>query len=376
MLLEPLSIRGVTLPNRVVVSPMAQYSATNGMPMPYHAVHYGTLARGGAGMVMVEATGVSARGRITNGCLGLYNNQQRDAFQPIVEQMKQCGTVPAIQLGHGGRKASMQRPWEGNGPMTDDNVRNGDQRWQPMAPSAQPLSDGWLVPDEMTSEDMAQTASDWAAAARRALDAGFEVIEVHMAHGYLLHSFLSPLSNFRRDAYGGSLENRMRFPLQVVGAVREAIGEMVPLFVRISSIDAIDGGWQIEDSVAFAHELKSAGVDVVDCSSGGNTPKGATNANLKRGPGFQVPFAEQIRRDTGIKTQAVGLIRNLAQAQEILDNGRADLIAIGRDYLYDPFWLLRQVHQADLDPDFTRWPTPYAWWLEKWDKGIKSTRNT
>jgi 2,4-dienoyl-CoA reductase-like NADH-dependent reductase (Old Yellow Enzyme family) len=151
---------------------------------------------------------------------------------------------------------------------------------------------------------------------------------------------------------------------------------MVPLFVRISSIDAIDGGWQIEDSVAFAHELKSAGVDVVDCSSGGNTPKGATNANLKRGPGFQVPFAEQIRRDTGIKTQAVGLIRNLAQAQEILDNGRADLIAIGRDYLYDPFWLLRQVHQADLDPDFTRWPTPYAWWLEKWDKGIKSTRNT
>ncbi|MGB7181037.1 MAG: NADH:flavin oxidoreductase/NADH oxidase [Burkholderiaceae bacterium] len=376
MLLSPFSIRHVEMPNRVVVSPMAQYSALDGLPGPHHSVHYGSLAKGGAGMVMVESTGVSAHGRITNGCLGMYTDEQRDAFKPIVNYMHECGTMAAIQLGHGGRKASMQRPWEGNGPMTEANVANGDKRWQPVGASALPLDDGWPTPTQMDQATLRQTADDFAKAARRSLDAGFDIIEVHMAHGYLLQSFLSPLSNKRTDAYGGSRENMMRFPLEVVAAVREEIGTEVPLFARISCIDAIDGGWEIHDSVAFAHALKTQGVDVVDCSSGGNSPKGATNSNLKRGPGFQVPFAETIRRETGIMTQAVGLIRNIAQAQEILDKGQADLIAIGRDFLYNPLWLLHQVHQANQDPDFENWPTPYAWWLEKWDKGIKSTRNT
>jgi len=373
MLLSPFKIRDTELRNRVVVSPMAQYSAVDGVAQPFHMVHYGSYAKGGAGMVMVEATGVTDQGRITNGCLGLYNDAQRDAFKPITQFMREYGVVPAIQLGHGGRKASMQRPWHGNAVITEQDIARGDKRWDIVAPSALPLDEGWPVPKEMDQNDLDATAAAWADASLRALDAGFEVIEIHMAHGYLLQTFLSPLSNKRTDAYGGSREGRMKFPLQVVDAVRAAIGEKVPLFARISSIDAIDDGWEIEDSIAFAAELKKHGVDVVDCSSGGNSPRGATNSNLKRGPGFQVPFAEAIRKETGIMTQAVGLIRDLQFAQDILDQGRADLIAVGRDYLYNPFWLLHQMHQAEMDPDFKHWPDPYGWWLEKWDKGIKAT---
>lgn len=373
MLLSPFKIRGTELRNRVVVSPMAQYSAIDGVAQPFHMVHYGSYAKGGAGMVMVEATGVTDQGRITNGCLGLYNDAQRDAFKPITQFMRDYGVVPAIQLGHGGRKGGMQRPWHGNAVITEEDVARGDKRWDIIAPSALALDDGWPIPKAMDQQDLDDTAAAWASAALRALDAGFEVIEIHMAHGYLLQTFLSPLSNHRTDAYGGSREGRMKFPLQVVDAVRAAIGENVPLFARISSIDAIDGGWEIEDSIAFAAELKKHGVDVVDCSSGGNSPRGATNSNLKRSPGYQVPFAEAIRKETGIMTQAVGLIRDLQFAQDILDQGRADLIAVGREYLYNPFWLLHEMHKAEADPDFAQWPAPYGWWLEKWDKGIKAT---
>jgi 2,4-dienoyl-CoA reductase-like NADH-dependent reductase (Old Yellow Enzyme family) len=275
---------------------MAQYSADEGVANEFHLAHYGRFAVGGAGLIFIEATGVTREGRITNGCLGLWNDQQQRAFEPIVRAIKAQGAVPAIQLGHGGRKASMQRPWFGNGPLNDADLARGEQSWQPLGPSAVPLAEGWLVPRQMDADDMSRTRKAFADAALRALAAGFEVIEIHMAHGYLLQSFVSPLSNFRTDAYGGSLENRIRFPLEVVDAVRAALPQSVPLFVRISSEDGFEGGWTMDDSVVFARALREHGVDVVDCSSGGNTPRGATNANLQRTPGYQVPFARRIRQ--------------------------------------------------------------------------------
>lgn len=372
MLFSPLRIRGVELPNRVVVPPMAQYSAIDGMPVPFHLIHYGKFALGGAGCVFVEATAVTRQGRITNGCLGLWSEAHAQALAPIAAALSAGGAVPAIQIAHGGRKSSMQRPWHGNGPLTEADIARGDERWEPIAASAEALDEGWLVPREMNADDMAGTAQAFADAAARALRAGFRIVEVHMAHGYLLHSFLSPMSNHRRDAYGGSLAGRMKFPLEVVDAVRDAIGPEVPLFVRISAVDGYEGGWSMDDSVAFARALKAHGVDVVDCSSGGHSSRGATNANLKRAPGYQVPFAERIRREAGMLTEAVGLIRDGELAESILQQGRADLVAVGRQFLYDPFWALHQAHAAGLDPDFERWPLPYAWWLEKWDKGLKA----
>ena len=372
LLFTPFKIRDITLPNRIVVPPMAQYCAIDGIANDFHLVHYGKFALGGAGIVFVEATGVASEGRITNGCLGLWNDAQAGALEPIVRMFKSHGTVPAIQIGHGGRKGGMQRPWHGNGPLNEQDIARGDKRWTPLAPSAVALADGWPVPREMDTTDLARTRDAFVAAAKRALSVGFEVIELHMAHGYLLHSFLSPLSNFRTDAYGGSLQGRMRFPLEVTEAVRAALPAGTPLFVRISAADGIDGGWTRDDSDALAHELRERGVDVIDCSSGGNTPRGATNANLQRAPGYQVPFATRIRNETSLMTEGVGLIRDPDFAERILQEGGADLIGIARQFLFDPFWALHAAHHFGIDPDFNRWPQQYAWWLEKWDKGIKA----
>ena len=372
LLFTPMSLRSVTLPNRIVVPPMAQYTADDGVANDFHQVHYGKFALGGAGTVFVEATGVTREGRITNGCLGLWNDTQQRAFEPITRLIRSRGAVPAIQIGHGGRKASMQRPWFGNGPLNAQDFGRGEQSWQPLAPSAVALADGWQVPKEMDEPDMTRPRQAFVDAALRALAAGFEIIEIHMAHGYLLHSFLSPLSNFRTDAYGGSLAARMRYPLEVASAVRAALPAGTPLFVRISSEDGFDGGWTMDDSVVLARELLACGVDVIDCSSGGNTPRGATNANLQRAPGYQVPFARRIRQEARILSEAVGLIRDGLHAEEILQEGGADLIAVGRQFLFDPFWALHAAHQLGIDPDFKLWPHQYAWWLEKWDKGIKA----
>ncbi len=374
LLFQPLTIGDVTLPNRVVISPMYQYSAVDGVPSDYHLVHYGKFAMGGAGAVFVEATGVSEEGRITNGCPGLYNAAQVAAFRRITDFMKQQRSIPAVQIGHGGRKASSQRPWEGGQAVGPAEIARGDRLWQPLGPSGEALADGWLTPKMMDTADLAKTRQDFADAAGRAGEAGFEILEIHMAHGYLLQTFLSPLSNKRNDGYGGDRSGRMRFPLDVAEAVRAVWPKEKPLFVRISSVDGIDGGWEIEDSVALARELKARGVDVIDCSSGGNSPKGATNANLTRGPGFQVPFAERIKTDVGILTMAVGLIRDPDFAERILQEGRADLIAIGRQALVDPFWTLHAAQHFDIDPDFEKWPHQYAWWLEKWDKGLRRSR--
>lgn len=372
ILFQPLDIRGVTLPNRIVVSPMCQYSAQNGYPTTHHSVHYGKFALGGAGLVFIEATGVTPTGRITNGCLGLWEDGQAEALQPITHFLKENGSVPAIQIGHAGRKASMQRPWHGNGPQTQEDIARGDIVWEAMAPSALPLDDGWLIPTAMAQKDLADLKASFVAASKRAVHAGFEVVEIHMAHGYLLQSFLSPLSNTREDEYGGSLAARMRYPLEVVDAVRAALPETMPLFVRISSVDGIEGGWEMDDSVAFAKELKTRGVDVVDCSSGGNSAKGATNSSLKRGTGFQAPYAARIKQEANIMTQAVGLIRDAEFAEKLLQEGSADLIAVGRQFLYDPSWAVHAAEKLGLTGNFENWPEQYGWWLEKWDKSLRT----
>jgi len=363
-LFTPLALRGVTLKNRIVISPMCQYSAVDGHANDWHLVHLGRFALGGAGMVFTEATAVEARGRITHGDLGLWEDGQIAGLSRVAEFLRAHGAVPAIQLAHAGRKASMQRPWHGNGPLDERDRARGDLPWQVVAPSALPLDEGWLVPHELSLAEIAALQDAWRQAARRALAAGFDVLEMHSAHGYLGHEFLSPLSNRRGDRYGGDLAGRMRFTLETVAAVREVWPQDKPLFVRVSSVDGLEGGWTIEDTVVLARELAARGVDVVDCSSGGLAGS-ATAARVKRGPGFQVPFAERVRREAGVKTMAVGLILEAQQAEAILEADQADLIAIGREALYDPSWALHAEAALGLQGEFESWPVQSGWWLER-----------
>lgn len=364
LLFTPLSLRGVTLRNRIVISPMCQYSAAGGMVTDWHMVHLGQYALGGAGAVFMEAVAVAKRGRITHGCVGLWHDDQIGPIARIVHFLRANGAVPCVQLAHGGRKAGMQRPWRGNGPLDDQDLARGDMPWQPVGPSALPVGEGWTTPHALSKAEIAGIVDAFAAAARRALAAGFEVAEVHGAHGYLIQSFLSPIANKRNDAYGGDREGRSRLALEVAEAVRGVWPDDKPLFFRISSVDGVADGWTIEDSVALAKALKGVGVDVVDCSSGGILGS-ATAAKLtaKRQPGFQVAFAEQVRREAGIMTQAVGLITHAVQAEAILQAGQADLIAIGREALADPYWPLNAAATLGCDPDMALWPEPYGWWL-------------
>lgn len=344
---------------------MCQYSADDGRVTDWHLVHLGKFAQGGAGIVFVEATAVEARGRITHGDTGIWSDDHVPGLRRIAEFVRSQGALPALQLAHAGRKASMARPWYGNGPLTQADSDRGDKAWNIVAPSDNALDDGWLKPHPLSKSELGDVRDAFAAAARRADKAGFDVIEVHAAHGYLLHTFLSPISNLRADEYGGRREHRMRFPLEVVRAVREAWPEGKPLFVRVSSIDDVEGGWSIDDTVAFAKELKKAGVDVVDCSSGGisGSATAATKMLLPRVPGFQLPFAERIRKDAAIQTMAVGLILTPQQAEEALQAGRADLIAIGREALFDPNWPLHAAQALGADAGMERWPVQYGWWL-------------
>ena len=357
MLFEPLQLRDVTLRNRIVVSPMCQYSAKDGHVGDWHLVHLGKFAQGGAGAVFVEATAVEKRGRITHGDTGIWDDAHIAGLSRIAKFIKEQGAVPAIQLAHAGRKASMARPWYGNGPLTQEDFDRGDKAWSTVAPTEQPIGQEWIAPRAMREGDLQTVTTAYREAVRRATAAGFEMIELHAAHGYLLHTFLSPLSN------KGSLEERMRFPLQVVEAVRLAWKK--PLFVRVSSIDDLENGWQLEDTLVFARELHRIGVDVVDCSSGGiaGSATAATKTVLPRVPGFQVPFAERIRKDVGIKTMAVGLILTPQQAEEVA--GKVDLVAIGREALYDANWPLHAAQALGADPEFARWPVQYGWWLTR-----------
>ena len=373
LLFEPIELRKVRARNRVVVSPMCQYSASDGMVNDWHFVHLGKFAQGGAGIVFVEATAVEARGRITHGDVGLWSDAQVPGLKRIADFVRSQGAVPAIQLGHAGRKASMARPWYGNGPLTGDDVARGEPAWKIVGPTDAPVANGFESPAPARESDLAAILDAFVAAAHRANAAGFDIVELHGAHGYLLHSFLSPISNQRQDRYGGSIENRMSCPLEVARALRVAWPAEKPLFMRCSSIDDAEGGWSIEDTVALARELAKAGVDVVDCSSGGiaGSATAATKTLLRRVPGFQLPFAERVKRDSGLKTMAVGLILTPRQAEVALRAGKADLIAIGREALFNPNWPLHAALELGADAQFAQWPQQYGWWLTRRETSLQ-----
>ncbi len=369
-LFTPLALREVTLRNRIVISPMCQYSAHDGLANDWHLCHLGSFAKGGAGLVFAEATAVVPEGRITHGDTGIWSDAHADAFRPVARFIRQMGAAPGIQLAHAGRRASMQRPWYGNGPLAETDRARGEVAWPIVGPTAEPFSEGWLPPTALSEAAIGALVEAFAVAARRSLAAGFEVAEIHGAHGYLIHSFLSPISNRRSDGYGGELAGRMRLALEVARGVRTVWPASQPLFFRISSVDGMAGGWSIEDSVVLAKALKELGVDVIDCSSGGHDPRGATNSNTGRGPGFQVPYAAKVRAEAGIATQAVGLILDGPQAEAILAEGAADLIAIGREALNDPYWPLRAAQALGFDPEYALWPEQYAWWLSRRAKAL------
>ncbi len=362
-LFEPLELRSITLPNRVMISPMCMYSAEDGMANDFHVVHLGQYALGGAGLVMLEATAVEPRGRITYGDLGLWSDEHVPRLAHIASFLKSHGSVPAIQLAHAGRKASMQRPWEGDGPLTEKQFSAGETAWPIAGPSALAFNEGWLLPHELSVVELQELKSNYVSAVHRAAEAGFEVIEMHAAHGYLLSSFLSPLSNQRTDDYGGSREARFRLPLQIAEAMRAAWPKHLPMFVRVSAVDYVEGGVTIEDTVEFSKLLKAINIDLVDCSSGGVSPHGIP----PRAYGFQVPFAARIRHDADMATAAVGLITRPEQAEQILECGQADLIAIGREALVDPHWALRarSVLLETGSDRFEGWPKQYQVWLSK-----------
>jgi len=364
LLFSPLQLRGITLKNRVVISPMCQYSATDGYADDWHFVHLGKMATGGAGLVFTEAAAVEPNGRITHGDLGIWSDSHIAPLKRITDFIKSQNSVPAIQLAHAGRKASMQRPWHGNGPINDSDRTRGENVWRTVAPSAIAMDNGWLVPHELTVAEIRTIQDQWRQAALRSLAAGFDVIEMHSAHGYLGHSFLSPLSNKRTDQYGGDLKGRMRYTLELAEVLRAAWPQDKPLFVRVSSVDGIDGGWTLEDTVTLAKELEARGVDVLDCSSGGLLGS-ATAARIKRGPGFQVPFAERVKKETSLKTMAVGLILDGKQAEQILLDEQCDLIAIGRQSLYNPNWALHAQVALGAQGEYEAWPQQYGWWLDK-----------
>ncbi len=332
MLFTPFQQRSVVLRNRIAISPMCQYSAEEGVPGPWHLVHLGSRAVGAAALVIAEATAVSPEGRISPWDTGLWNETQLQAWQAITRFVRAQGAVAGIQLAHAGRKASTQRPWDGGGPLA---VEEGG--WTVVAPSALPFDAGWPQPQALDAAGIAKVVADFRAAARRALEAGFQLVEIHAAHGYLLHQFLSPLSNQRTDAYGGSFDNRTRLVREVVSAVREVWPAELPLWMRISATDWAEGGWDIEQSVALAEQVKPLGVDLIDTSSGGLLAQ----VKIPLGPGYQVPFAKRIRQAAGIATGAVGLITTAPQAQAILEAGDADVVLIGRESLRDPYFPLR-----------------------------------
>jgi 2,4-dienoyl-CoA reductase-like NADH-dependent reductase (Old Yellow Enzyme family) len=346
LLFSPLRLRELTFRNRIFVSPMCQYSADDGVPGDWHLVHLGSRAVGGAALVMAEATAVSPEGRISPGDTGLWNESQVRAFARITDFIFRHGAVPAIQLAHAGRKASTAAPWEGGKPLRLPHS------WATFAPSARPFDPEHDVPRAMTADDIAKVEADFATATEHARQAGFQVVEIHMAHGYLLHEFLSPLTNFRADEYGGDLANRMRLPLRVAGRVRSLWPPEWPVFVRVSVSDWKEGGWDAQQTVVLVRELKKIGIDLIDCSSGGAVP----DVKIPVKPGYQVPFAAQVRREAGIATGAVGLIREAHQAEDILASAQADAVFIARELLRDPYWPLHAAQILGVD---VPWPQQY-----------------
>lgn len=345
-LFSPLTIKGLTLRNRVVVSPMCQYSATDGFANDWHLVHLGAMAVGGAALVFVEATGVSPEARITPGCLGIWRDEHIDMLRRIAVFIEQQGAVPGIQLAHAGRKASHDLPWKGAAQLKEE-----EGGWTTVAPSAIAFSEGEVPPIALDNAGIKKVVEDFSNATQRAMEAGFKIVEIHAAHGYLLNEFLSPLSNQRTDEYGGSFDNRIRLLLEVIEAVQKVWPKSLPLFVRISATDWVEGGWTINDSVKLGTILKEKGVDLIDCSSGGND----ASARIPLQPGYQVRFAEAVRQ-TGIMTGAVGLITEAKQAESIIREGKADLVFLAREMLRNPHFVYYAANELDAEH---QWPNQY-----------------
>ncbi|MCL4469379.1 MAG: NADH:flavin oxidoreductase/NADH oxidase [Deltaproteobacteria bacterium] len=347
-LFSKLTLRKIEFKNRIFMSPMCQYSCENGIATDWHMVHLGSRAVGGAGLVMTEATAVSPEGRISPDDLGLWSDEHIRQLKRITAFIKAQGAVPGIQLAHAGRKASTYAPWNGGKP-----IPRGAHAWQPLAPSPIPFAESYQTPVEMTQDQIHEVVTQFSSAVQRSIEAGFEVIEIHMAHGYLLHEFLSPLSNHRTDAYGGGFENRIRMPLLVAQTVRKQWPDNLPVFVRVSSTDWVEGGWDIAQTVRFASMLKQSGIDLIDCSSGGLVPY----AVIPEGPGYQTPFAYAVRKDAGIATGTVGMITDPFQAEQIIATGVADAVIMGREVLRNPYWPLyaAKVLKADIP-----WPRQYV----------------
>ena len=346
-LFSPIKIRSLQLKNRIVVSPMCQYSSEDGLPTDWHFVHLGSRAVGGAALIIMEATAVSPEGRISPDDAGIWSDKHAEAYKKITAFIKSQNSIPAIQLAHAGRKASTYAPWKGRGAV--DEKEGG---WQTIAPSPIPFSDNYPIPKEMSKQDIQDVLGQFKLATERSIEAGFQIIELHFAHGYLVHEFLSPLSNFRNDEYGGSLENRCRLAIEIARNVRNTIPEEMPLFVRISSTDWVEDGWDISQSVKLAEWLKDTGIDLIDCSSGGNVAK----ADIPLEPGYQVPFSDEIRKKVEILTAGVGLITSPEQAENIIRTGQADLIVLAREMLRNPYWPLYAAEKLKTD---IQWPDQY-----------------
>ena len=361
LLFTPLTLRGLTLKNRIVVSPMCQYLAVDGHVQDWHHQHHARFALAGYGLAFVEATGVTRDGRITHGCTGIWEDAQIDGLKRIVDGYKAHGVATAIQIGHSGRRGSCARPWDGAAPIA---AESDEPAWQTVGPSALPERDGYPVPHELTEAEINDLVDAFVAAAHRCLAAGFDIVEIHGAHGYLIHSFFSPVSNKRTDKFGGDLNGRMRLALTVAEAVRAAWPEDRPLFYRASSVDNVPGGLPIEDTVALAAELKTKGVDVVDCSSGGMGGP-ATLATTKLKQGYQVPYADAVRQGADIATMAVGLIMEPDYAETVLQEGRADLVSLARETMADPNWPYHAACALGLPRPYDVLPPYYAFYLER-----------
>ena len=373
LLFQPLKLRELELKNRIVISPMCQHAADRGCATPWHMVHLGKFALGGAGLVLTESTAVAPRGRIGTADLGLWNDSQVEPLKTVVDFVHANNCAIGVQLAHAGRKSGSQPLWEGGAALSDEVMNADAEPWQRLGPSALAAGPGWSAPHAMNAQEIEGAIQHFVDATVRADKAGFDVVELHFGHGYLVASFLSPNSNHRDDEWGGSLEGRMKLAIEVATRVRDAWPEGKPLFCRLSAVDGSVDGWGLEDSIVLARKLAQLGVDVIDCSSGGLTEE--TRAlPVPRGLGFQVPFSERIRHDADVRTQAVGMIVDAGQAEAVLQEGKADLIALGREALFDPYWAHHAATTLGVDPQYRRWPVRHGVWLAKRAPGLARAR--
>jgi len=367
-LFSPIELRGISVKNRIAVSPMSQYRSIDGFANSWHMVHLGRFAMGGSGLVYTEATAVSKDGRRTHGDLGLWSDEQINGLKDIAKFLLEEGAIPGIQLGHAGRKASERRPWHNETPVDEEDIKlRGEAPWTAIAPSAEPYADGWPAPLEMSEADIEQCIADFGAAAGRARKAGFKIIEVYAAHGFLIHQFLSPVANKRVDKWGGSAENRMRFCVEVARAIRANWSEELPLAFRLSATDWLDDGLEIDDTIMVCKALKSAGVDIFDVSTGGIGGKERPR-RMEIFQGFQTPFATKVRSETGIRTMGVGFIWDAEYCEKLISDEAVDMIAIGRELLANPNWPLQVAQLLGCDRDHQLAPVESGWWLMKRDR--------